>query len=234
MINNSKVIALIPARAGSKGIKGKNMRYLCGSPMLDYTLKAASEALSIDEVYLSSDSDEMLDRAKLYCVKPLKRPTHLCLDDSSAYEVVEHFISEILNNKLDEDVYLIYLQPTSPLRTSHHIDDAVHKMTTEGFNSLVSVVETEKSPFKSFVINAEGAIEALFDEKLSNQCRQNLPKAYFPNGAIYIFTISQFLSRQGFPSNGSYPYIMSQLDSVDVDTESDLAKVENYLRSING
>ena len=220
MINNSKVIALIPARAGSKGIKGKNMRYLCGSPMLDYTLKAASEALSIDEVYLSSDSDEMLDRAKLYCVKPLKRPTHLCLDDSSAYEVVEHFISEILNNKLDEDVYLIYLQPTSPLRTSHHIDDAVHKMTTEGFNSLVSV--------------AEGAIEALFDEKLSNQCRQNLPKAYFPNGAIYIFTISQFLSRQGFPSNGSYPYIMSQLDSVDVDTESDLAKVENYLRSING
>jgi CMP-N,N'-diacetyllegionaminic acid synthase len=151
-----------------------------------------------------------------------------------AADVVNHFLSTTPSEVIDKDPYIVYLQPTSPLRTGQHINDAIELMISNGSNALMSITELSKSPYKSFIINSDGVIESLFDEKLSNLGRQQLPKSYISNGAIYIFKVSEFLLRKGFPSNGSYPYIMDEIDSIDIDTEDDLILIEKYMRNKNG
>ncbi len=120
----------------------------------------------------------------------------------------------------------MYLQPTSPFRTARHIDNALEQMQAEKGHSLVSVLEMEKSPFKSFTLDANGHLQSLFDEKLSNARRQDLPAVFVPNGAIYVFRVSEFKSKCSFPSNGSIPFIMNQEDSLDIDTEDDIRRAE--------
>ena len=107
-------------------------------------------------------------------------------------------------------------------------------MKTSMADSLVSVVELQKSPFKSFITGEDGRLKSLFEEQFSNHNRQQLPKAYIPNGAIYIFRKSLFLARSGFPSNGSLPYIMSAADSIDIDTEADLDRARQRMEQRHG
>ena len=103
-------------------------------------------------------------------------------------------------------------------------------MKKESISSSLSVVKLEKSPFKSFVIEkSSGHLKSLFNEKYSNFRRQDLPDVYIPNGAMYFFSILDFIKRGGFPSNGSMPYVMSKEDSIDIDCESDLKKVVKVL-----
>ena len=229
---NIKIIALIPARAGSKGIPGKNLRSVNGIPLIEFTINAASSSQYIDEIYLSSDSEDILNLGINLGCKTLKRPLKYSDDHSSAVDVVNHF----LNEKCDQDtnILIIYLQPTSPLRTNIHIDQAIELIKLENLTSLVSVVEMEKSPYKSFKIDLNGRLLSLFDEQLSNSRRQDLPVCYVPNGAIYVFSKKQFIEHGGFPSNGSIPYVMSADESLDIDTEADILKLEEILRKKNG
>jgi CMP-N-acetylneuraminic acid synthetase len=96
--------------------------------------------------------------------------------------------------------------------------------------TLVSVTELIESPFKSFKLDSNNRLQSLFDEKLSNARRQDLPTVYIPNGAIYVFRVSDFVEHGGFPSNGSLPFIMNKLDSIDIDTEEDICRLEQILR----
>lgn len=232
---NGKIIALIPARAGSKGIIGKNIRKILGKPLIEFTVQAAKTSKYIDEVYISSDSEEILKLGRSLDCRVLKRPDVFADDKASAIDVVKHFI-EILNrfNSLYLDELIVYLQPTSPLRTALHIDQAIELMLSRHSSALVSVVELEKSPYKSFKIDGNGKLLSLFDEKLSNARRQDLPVCYVPNGAIYVFSKLDFIKHGGFPSNGSIPYIMSEIDSLDIDVEADILKLEERLRKVNG
>lgn len=233
VVHNTKIIALIPARAGSKGIAGKNVRKIFGKPLIEFTIQAAKSSKYIDEVCISSDSEEILKLGLSLQCRILKRPDVFADDKASAIDVVRHFL-ETQNriNPLDE--LIVYLQPTSPLRTEQHIDQAIELMWSRHSVALVSVVELEKSPYKSFMIDENGKLLSLFDEKLSNARRQDLPVCYVPNGAIYIFSKLDFMRHDGFPSNGSVPYIMSEIDSLDIDIEADILKLEERLREING
>jgi CMP-N,N'-diacetyllegionaminic acid synthase len=233
-LNNVPVICLIPARGGSKGVPRKNMRKIAGKALIDFSIFAAQHSKYIDSVYVSSDDEEILTHAKTIGVIDIARPDEFATDASSAVEVVSHFIGALPRPLLMEDPYIVYLQPTSPLRTSLHIDDAFERMESNSGRSLVSVTTIEKSPFKSFVLNADGCLQSLFDEKLSNARRQDLPAVFIPNGAIYIFRVSEFKSRGGFPSNGSIPFIMSQKDSLDIDAECDIHCAEIILGDGNG
>jgi CMP-N-acetylneuraminic acid synthetase len=107
-------------------------------------------------------------------------------------------------------------------------------MHMQAAHTLISVVEMSKSPYKSFGLDTEGRLQSIFDERLSNVRRQDLPPAYLPNGAIYIFRISDYRERGGIPSNGSVPFIMSEADSLDVDTEADIRYLEYVLGEKNG
>jgi CMP-N-acetylneuraminic acid synthetase len=205
------------------------MREIRGRPLVDFTLRAALDSLIIDEVYISSDDEEILNYANKINVRTVKRPEEFSSDTATANDVVRHFFSIVSKDNLQRDPYIVYLQPTSPLRNATHIDRALLAMSEAKFNTLVSVTELIKSPFKSFTIGASGALQSLFDEKLSNARRQDLTKAYIPNGSIYIFRVSDFLERGGFPSNGSFPFIMDEIDSIDIDTEDDISYVERIL-----
>jgi len=226
-----KIIALIPARGGSKGIHKKNMQLVYGSPLIDYTINAAVSVKEIDEVYVSSDDVEIIEHSKLKGVKTINRPKHYATDKSSAVCVVNHFLETMQKNVHNKDLIIVYLQPTSPLRTKEHISEALNLLNHNNNGGLVSVVKMDKSPFKSFVINKNGKLNSLFDEHLSNARRQDLPITYIPNGAIYIFSAKSFLRHKGFPSNKSIPYVMNKTTSVDVDTMDDIKIIEKILEA---
>ena len=232
MSTKLKFIGLIPARKGSKGLLNKNILKLCSKPLVQHTIDAALEASFLDEVWVSSDDKEVLRLAKSLNVKGLLRPAEFASDHSTAIEVVNHFISTLSIDKNSQDNFIVYLQPTSPMRNAKHIDESIKLLLANKKNSLLSISLMRKSPFKSFVVNKSGVLESLFDEKLSNARRQDLQKVYIPNGAIYIFSIKEFINRNGFPSNGSVPFIMNENDSIDIDEKEDLEKAE-MLMEIN-
>lgn len=232
--NGHPVIALIPARAGSKGVPRKNVRVVAGKPLIRYTIEAALQAPAMDFVFVSSDDAEVLDLAKTLGATPVQRPLHCASDSATAMDVVDHFISTLGAAMLQCDPYLAYLQPTSPLRESRHLQDAITLIENKHGSALISVMELDKSPYKSFRLSEEGLLQSLFDERLSNARRQDLPRAFIPNGAIYLFRISDYRQRGGFPSNGSIPYIMTRTDSLDIDSEEDFRRLESLLEKRYG
>lgn len=233
-LNGHPVLALVPARGGSKGVLRKNLRLLAGKPLVQWTLEAARNTQAVDQVYLSSDDEQILACASATGATPLPRPADAASDTASAIEVVLHFIATLPEDVRARDPYLVYLQPTSPCRSSQHLDAALAAMAKAGAHTLLSVVEAAKSPYKSFGLDGHGRLKSLFDERLSNARRQDLPRTFFPNGAIYVFRLSDFAERGGFPSNGSVPFEMSEEDSIDIDNEADLQRAAHYLDPTHG
>jgi CMP-N,N'-diacetyllegionaminic acid synthase len=227
--NKRPVFALVPARGGSKGISKKNLALLNARPLVWYALHAAQSSPVVDAVWLSSDDEEILQVGRDAGVNLIRRPDELASDHASAIGVVEHFLCTLPAHLMSQDPVVLYLQPTSPLRTARHIGEALDIMQRKAVASVVSVVEQRHSPFKCFKLDDQGRLQSLFDETLSNLRRQDLPATYLPNGAIYAFLASEFKARGGFPSNGSAPYIMSERDSVDVDTPDDLKQVNDLM-----
>jgi CMP-N-acetylneuraminic acid synthetase len=220
------VIALVPARGGSKGLPRKNLRPLRGKPLLLHTVDAARGSRFIDEVHVSSDDDAILDLARNSGVAAARRPAAAASDTATAADVVATFAAQLTAATLQRDPLLVYLQPTSPLRTSVHIDAAFMALESSNATHGMSVIELERSPFKSFVLDSSGRLKSLFAEELSNANRQSLPPVFHPNGAIYIFPLSQFMERRQFPSNGGVPFVMTAAESVDIDTEADFLAAE--------
>ena len=229
LTDGTKVIGLIPARGGSKGVRRKNLRVLNGYPLIWYSIKAALSSATIDQVWVSSEDREICDAAKKYGAMVLRRPDCLAEDSSSAAEVVANFRDSLPQSLIELNIMLVYLQPTSPLRSALHIDDALLAMERSNVRNLVSVVKCNASPFKAFRLNKDGMLEPLFGERSSNSNRQDLPECYYPNGAIYAFMVKDFDKIGGFPSDGAFPFIMTDRDSVDVDSEADLKTVEKLL-----
>lgn len=228
-VKGRKVIAVVPARSGSKGLVGKNVRLVRGVPLVSRTLRASLGATLVDETWLSSDSAEILaigEREGVHCIT---RPAAAASDQATAVDVVDHFIGQLPAAVLSADPVLVYLQPTSPLRDSRHIDEALRLLDAEGVESVMSIVENSHSPYKFFRLDDSGLLMSLFEEALSNARRQDLPRTFRPNGAIYAFTVSAYRRRGGFPSNGATPYLMDETASIDVDTIDDLLMVERAL-----
>ena len=226
---NRSVSALVPARGGSKGLPGKNLRLIGGRPLIEYTLEASRLSSYIDATHLSSDDPEILEIGKRMGARTIVRPASVASDTATATDVVRHFLEQLPAHTIDEDPYIVYLQPTSPLRTSAHIDAVFKAMETQGTNMAVSVVELKKTPYKSFTVNDEGLLDPIFSEEMSGANRQALPVAYYPSGAIYIFPVSEFLNRGCFPSKGSMPFLMSDKESIDLDSEEDLLALERVM-----
>tara|TARA_B100000401_G_scaffold264648_2_gene180118 strand:+ start:815 stop:1519 length:705 start_codon:yes stop_codon:yes gene_type:complete len=226
---NQKVLALIPARKGSKGIPNKNLKKINGKSLVCYTIEAAKKSKYIDEIYLSSNDSKIINLAIKSGIEILRRPEKYSSDKSLAEDVVKHFISSPKINKIlkNIDPYIIYLQPTSPLRKSNHIDSALEEMTENNLVSAISVVEMDQSPFKSFVIQ-NNLLKRVFNKNFTNERRQDLPSTFYPNGAIYIFKASSFIKSGSFPSNGSYPFLMDKDSSIDIDTKEDWKMLCNY------
>jgi len=224
MIHKHSVLALIPARGGSKGLPRKNIIPIAGKPMIAWTIEAAKKSQYIDRVVVSSDDTEIIQIARQFGGEaPFVRPSHLAQDDSPTIDAVVH----ALDNLPEYDV-VILLQPTSPLRDAQDIDNAIDTLFLTNASSCVSVTEPDKSPYWMFTVNKKGKIRPLLSQELSNKPRQSLPPIRVLNGAIYIVKTETLKTNRELLTHDTVPYMMSKEHSIDVDYELDL-KLADYL-----
>ena len=223
-------IALITARGGSKGLPRKNILPLAGMPLIGWTIQAALDSNSIERVFVSTEDQEIADVSFELGAEVIPRPLALALDNSGSEEVIEHAIKYLEENKLNFDT-LVLLQPTSPLRTSAHIDEAIELHEQKNANCVISVFEPSHTPVKAYVEKSDGSMSGLFGPGAPYTRRQDLPRAFQPNGAIYAFSVSKFKKKNQIPREDVFPYIMSELESADIDTREDLIHVEQILKS---
>lgn len=225
-------IALITARGGSKGLPRKNILPLCGMPLIGWSIKAAIDSKYIDRVFVSTEDEEITKISLQLGAEIIARPESLALDTSSSDDVIAHSIRYLeIKGVVASDIIL--LQPTSPLRTCKHIDELLELHEEKKSNCTISVFEPSHSPIKAYVELEDGSISGLFHKEAPNMRRQDLPRAFQPNGAIYAFSIVEFKKYNQIPKNKVYPYIMSECDSADIDTLNDLINVELTLKSKN-
>lgn len=225
-----KILGLIPARGGSKGIPGKNIKPLGGKPLLQHTFEAAKNSNLLNKVILSSDDEAIIEIAKQLDLEvPFKRPAILAEDSSSSLEVVQHALNYYLKQGINFDVVCL-LQPTTPFRKAGFIDECVLKFKDGNFDSLVSVREVPKeyNPHWVFEEN-QGALKIATGEKEIISRRQDLPKAYHRDGAIYLTKTDVLLNQNslygkniGFIDTTAYPY-------ANIDTQEDWKKAEEML-----
>ncbi len=219
-----KIISIIPARGGSKGVAKKNIRLLAGRPLIHYTIHAAQHSKYINNIIVSTDDEEITEVASTEGVTVLKRPPELSGDESPTIDAVHHVIKKCKIEGLNPDI-VILLQPTSPFRTSHDIDAALELFLKNGCDSVISVVETMHPPYWNMIIDGL-FLCPLFDQESLRMRRQDLPKTYLPNGAIYIASAETLIQTSSFYTIKTKPYIMPPERSFDIDSEFDLLFAE--------
>ncbi len=226
MINGKRILALIPARGGSKGIKNKNIIDLCGKPLISYTIEAAKKSRYIDSVIVSTDSEKIAEVAVSSGASvPFLRPAAFALDTSTTIEAVCHAIRSLVEWGERYDV-LVLLQPTSPLRTQEDIDGALEKFEREGL-PVASVSKAKESPILLRQLTGESQMVSLLGLP-STVRRQDMPPVYRVNGSIYINEISS-LNKDTSLNDNSCPYVMEESHSVDIDDYLDIEIAKYYL-----
>ena len=220
------MLAVIPARGGSKGIPNKNIVPLLDKPLINWTIEAARSSRYIDQLILSSDDERICAVAEAAgCDVPFLRPAELATDDAKTIDVVLDVINRISGFDL-----VVVLQPTSPLREASDIDNCLELLIAKGAATAVSVSEARDHPFLVYSMAADSRLDAFLkiDPNVSMR-RQDLPPAYSLNGAIYIAEIDWLIESRSFVSTETLGYLMSRETSVDIDEPSDLERARIYL-----
>ncbi len=228
-VSSADVLGLVPARGGSKGLPGKNTASLAGKPLIVWTLEAALAAACVDDVVVSTDSEHIAEvAAEAGARVPFVRPADLAQDDTPMVDVVLHALDELERRGRTYSAVAL-LQPTSPLRTARHIDEAAALKSETGSQAVVSVVESEHSPLWSNTLPPDGRMGAFLRPEAVSARRQDLPKHYRLNGAIYLIDTPTLRTERAFVGAFAVAYVMPREASVDVDEELDLAFAEFLL-----
>ncbi|MCS4198106.1 acylneuraminate cytidylyltransferase family protein [Salinibacter ruber] len=211
----SKVLSLIPARGGSKGLPRKNIKELCGEPLIAYTINAARESKRVDRTLLSTDDREIRNTALEYGAEaPFLRPESLAKDETPTEPVVEHALQYVRKNWMGDWETLVLLQPTSPLRDEEHIDEALLEYAEADANSLVSVFEDHSYRWEK---TGDGARRINYSTERTP--RQEKSPDFVENGAIYIVDINSFLGSGDLQYGTTELYVMDESSSVDIDNK---------------
>ncbi len=227
-MNNSRNVAIIPARGGSKGIVKKNIRLLGGKPLITHTIQAAKKSHNIQHIIVTTDDSEIAEIAISEGVMVIKRPPEISTYESPTIDAIFHVLTKCEELDIHPDIVLL-LQPTSPLRTTEDIDAALTTFQQIPCDSLISVSQTPHPPYWDMTIN-EMYIKPIFDPEFLRKRRQDLPQAYVPNGAIYIASPDQLKRERSFYGERILPYIMPRERSIDIDSELDLILAELIMK----
>ncbi len=232
MLKEKKILAVIPARGGSKRLKNKNLLLLSNKSLIAWTIQAARNSLYIDEIVVSTDAKEIAEEANRFGIKaPFLRPTELSSDESRSIDAVTHAIKWLKEHEDKSFDYVVLLQPTSPLRNAYHVDTALLELINRDADAIVSVCESEHSPLWSNILPQNKSLENFLKPEHINSRSQDLNQFYRLNGAIYICDISRLLDEHTFfIKDNIYAYIMKQIDSVDIDTKLDFLMAEAILK----
>jgi CMP-N,N'-diacetyllegionaminic acid synthase len=229
-----ETLAIIPARGGSKGLLGKNIRPLAGIPLIAHTIKAAQEAKTVDRIIVSTDDEAIAVIAREAGAEvPFIRPASLSDDQASGIDACLH-ATEHANHKLDyHPDHIVYLQPTSPLRSAADIDAAAKLLTQSGADSVVSLKAVTEFPQWMKTMDANHKISPLMEQIEITTTRQDLEKCYILNGAIYLITAASLKKKQSFYGDDTRGYLMPGARSIDIDTLNDFLMAEALLSHNN-
>ena len=235
MLDDNLVIAFIPARGGSKGLPGKNLMTIGGKNMIQRAAASANDWLSgskVDVTVVSSDDEDILAAGKAAGCVTFKRSPFAASDEATAADVIrDYFGSPDVMIDLDgRDPWIVYLQPTSPARTADMVERAIDELSKHHphAKSLVSVTHPPKSPYWTLNIGPDGRLHPLFPDVYGLNRQQNA-EAFIPNGAIYIFRLSEFNRLGKFPVDGAVPFFMTEAESIDIDTLEDFERAKALL-----
>lgn len=221
MYKNKRILALIPARGGSKGLTRKNLRVLMGKPLVAWTIGAAKNSKYIDRVIVSTDDKEIARISRWYKVEvPFLRPKALATDKASMMAVITHAL-KAMNKNGDYYDLIVLLQPTSPLRKPEDIDQAIRVLFSKRAKSVVSVCEEIRHPYAAIRLTRAGRLGSSLNAAAVNKNRQELPVFYRINGAIYLAYREDIEKGDTFFGKKTYAYIMPAARSVDIDNMFD-------------
>lgn len=214
-----KTLVIIPARGGSKGVPGKNVKLLAGEPLINYTIEAARQIFVDEDICVSTDSEEIIQMVNQTGLSaPFVRPEALSTDTSSTYDVLLHALDHYKKNGRTYDT-VVLLQVTSPFRTANHIREAMAQYTPS-LEMVVSVTETTANPY--YVLFEEDEKGYLQKSKKGNfASRQECPKVWQYNGAVYVINAAALLQRSHLQFERVKKYVMRHEDSIDIDTPLD-------------
>jgi CMP-N,N'-diacetyllegionaminic acid synthase len=230
MHDGNRVLGLVPARGGSRGLPDKNTRPRAGRPLIAWTIETASACASIDDVVVSTDSERIARVATENGAQvPFMRAEHLARDDSRMIDVVLDAVDTLADAGRKFDIIAL-LQPTSPLRTTADIDDAFARLRESGGQAVVSVCRAEPSPLLAGTLPADGSLADFLRPREATANRQQLPEYFRLNGAVYLAEVPWLRERGSFVGRGAFAFVMPPERSVDIDTELDLMFAECLLK----
>lgn len=226
MIQGKKILGIIPARGGSKGIPRKNILEIAGKPLIAWTIEEARKSVYIDKVVVSTEDSEIANTASRFGADvPFLRPKDLAKDDTPGIAPVLHAIEQ-----LPYYDYIVLLQPTSPLRIVEDIDGCIeYCLKADAF--CVSVSEVDKRPEYIFTLDKDRHVNPVMGSiAYKSQRRQELPEMYVLNGAVYVAKVKELLCEKSFLASNTVGYVMPECRSVDIDTKLDFAIAEFLLK----
>ena len=229
MVDKKEILAIIPARGGSKGLPGKNIRPLNHKPLIAYTIEEAIKSKQITRVIVSTDSKEIAHVSESYGAEiPFLRPEEWATDTASSADVVIHALKYLKEKENYVPDYIMLLQCTTPFKTSEDMDGAIEKCMEEQMDAVVSICEAEVNPY--WTVKFEGnRLTDVIEGGNAITSRQQLPIAYRLNGGIYGIKTEIFLKHKDFMPPQTTGYVMSQSRSVDIDTLEDFNRCEYLL-----
>lgn len=227
MYKGKKILAIIPARGGSKGVPRKNIKMLAGKPLIAWTIEEAKKSKFIDMCIVSTEDQEIKSVAEKWGGNvPFMRPAELAQDETPGIEPVLHAIK-----MLPEYDFVVLLQATSPLRTVEDIDGAIAYCLDNDCESCVSVTEAEHSPYWMYRLDEQSCLRPILKvEKEESYQRQKLPKVYQLNGAVYVTSVDFVEKQYRFIGDDTMGYVMPQTRSYDIDTMLDFEMVEVLMK----
>lgn len=229
MINDMSVLAVIPARGGSKGIPGKNVKEVCGHPLIAYTIDAARKSKYIDDVVVSTDSEQIASISNRYGARtPFLRPADLSGDTARSIDALIHCVDWLRSHGRKYDV-AVFLQPTSPLRRASEIDESLETFIAHGKLGVASVSRVGESPLLMRRLCQSGVLHPLIPVE-STIRRQEMPEFFRVNGAIYINRVEDLTAETSLNDN-PIGYCMQESRSIDIDCVDDLKAAEELLKA---
>lgn len=231
MFQNKTFLAIIPARSGSKRLPNKNIKDLCGKPLIAWSIESAKRSKWIDEIVINTDSQEYAEIAKQYGINvPFLRPKEISQDENTTFEYIKYTIDFYKNNFGKEYDYVVLLQPTSPLRQTYHIDEAIELCLHKNASSIIGVSKCEHTPLWTNILPQDQSMENFISKEVLGKRSQDLPQYYRINGCVFVGKIREYLQKQDFTMPNSYAYVMEKYFSIDIDTQDDFELAEFFLK----
>lgn len=230
MYKGKRILAIVPARGGSKGLPGKNIKEMCGKPLIAWSIEHAQKSKYVDDIFISTDSREIADVAEKFGVKvPELRPAELARDTAPSSEFIVYTLEKMRKEGNSFD-YFILLEPTSPLRDVEDVDKSIEMLidSPESESCVGVCMSGTIHPAFMVTVGDNGFLQALNPEQQTLR-RQDLPKVYFFEGSVYVSSVEAYLKKRTFYHDKTLPYVVPEWKSHEVDDYVDFKIMETIM-----